>query len=769
MQILTGGFPAEYGGAQSGIVNVVTREGGARLAVSAESLYGPPGQRHFGNYLYDPATQPEFLAHTLPDGSLDPAWWTPERQSQVYDYRDVADRIVRGSVGGPLPFLGGRVFLAGQSNRTAYDYPHPIDARALDDVMGNVVLRPSAATRLRFSGLYSHGLHSTLQENGDFTNQAKYYRGWGSVLDTRHHLAAVNFTHVLSSALYYDVRLSTFGLDFRERPSDALRLGRSANPTLFGFQRFDGFEDEPFDAFSFVYDRRERVSDVSLVSAASWQVNAANFVKSGLELRVNTDREDRSFRFPSFTVDPRYWINRGLDETYHPIEAAAYLQDKMEFLGMILNLGLRYDYFNPNRDWFTTRDLFNLAVDPLFDPALDPDGDQVDANGRVRYSFDNVLAKPRAPVRSFHRVSPRIGVSFPISEGSVLHFNYGHYYQMPPLDRFFEFGYFRPLYIVQRQIAEDAAAAAEGREPRHVPSNTGDPERVAALSLDALRPEKTIAFEVGIAQDLGGVAVLNVIGFYKDVFDQTLPRVGLFDRTVRGFDPILGGISNVGFASNFSGDYGDGRGFEVNLRTLLSRFASLDLNYSFSRATQGRATPGRVAFDSTGTAALTYDDQASRRLARELTFSRPHIFRANLFLEVPDGLGPRWAARLLAGTSASFLARYVSGRAFTYLGPDDPADTVDNQRFPAIRQVDLRLARTFTLGANALSLYANVTNLFNTRNLRSYGDALFDAQATPNYIENGTVSTVDGGGYDISWQTYFPPRRTLFGVRYDFR
>ena len=142
LQILTGGFPAEYGGAQSGVVNVVTKEGGDRLEASAEYLYGPSGQRHFGNYLYDPATQKEFLDHTLPDGTLDPEWWTEERRSQVYDYRDLTDHIARASVGGPLPFWDGGVFLAGQFNRTAYTYPHPIDHRQLDDVMGNVVLRP---------------------------------------------------------------------------------------------------------------------------------------------------------------------------------------------------------------------------------------------------------------------------------------------------------------------------------------------------------------------------------------------------------------------------------------------------------------------------------------------------------------------------------------------------------------------------------------------------------------------------------------------------
>ena len=110
---------------------------------------------------------------------------------------------------------------------------------------------------------------------------------------------------------------------------------------------------------------------------------------------------------------------------------------------------------------------------------------------------------------------------------------------------------------------------------------------MAALTLEPPRPEKTVSFEVGIAQELGRYAVLNVVGFYKDVSDQVLPRVGLFDRTVFGYDPFDQDISNVGFASNFSGDYGDARGFEVNLRSLFSEYVSVDLNYSFSRSDRG--------------------------------------------------------------------------------------------------------------------------------------------------------------------------------------
>src|SRR5690606_28961977 len=345
--------------------------------------------------------------------------------------------------------------------------------------------------------------------------------------------------------------------------------------------------------------------------------------------RRNTYDERRSFRFPSFTTDERYWLNRGLDETYHPLQFAAYVQDTVEFRSMILNLGLRYDYFDPNRDWLPVTDLPVLALDPLYAPAPDPDGDQVDENGRVQYAFENVFDKPRAPAPSLHRLSPRLGVSFPITSGSVLHFNYGHFYQLPPLDRMFQFGYFRPVYIVECQYAYDhglpvgAGTDYERCTPgrTHAPSAPGDPERVVALSRDDLKPEKTVSFEVGLAQELG--------------------------------------------------DYGDSRGFEVNLRTLFSEHVTFDFNYSFSRSTLGRATPGRVVYDTTGTPTLIYDQEASRRLPSELTHSRPHIFRANLFLRYPTG-GGAWYDRLLDGASASFLGRYVSGRAFTYLGPDDP-------------------------------------------------------------------------------------------------
>lgn len=773
MQLLSGGFTAEYGEAQSGIVNIVTREGGDRLSGAAEYIYGLPGQRHFGNYLYDRETQKEFIDNRLDHGSLDPEWWTPYRQNQIYDYRNIPDHIAYVSLGGSLFDRGdqkGTFFAAAQLKREAYSLPRPRDTRDLNDVLANISIQLQPNMRLRITGLYSHEAHTTLQENADFTNQAKYYRGWGSVFDTYTYMGGINFTHALSPTLYYELRLSKYFFDSQEGPSEFTELGQSENPDIWGFQRYNGFPNEPFDAWAPVLKNHLQTGDLALTGNINWQMNSWNFIKAGFELRYFTMRQIESYRYPSYSLHPDDWLNRGLHETFHPIQLSAYLQDKMEFESMIINIGVRYDYFNPNRDWFVSRDIFNLALDPEFDPSLDPDGDQMDANGRVKYSFQNVLDKPREPARSYHMVSPRFGVSFPISDKSVLHFNYGHFYQMPALDRMFEFGYFRPEYIVKAQIAEREAAANEGREPRRIPSVEGDPERVVSLTIDPLRPEKTIMFEAGIRHNFDDFAVLGVTGYYKDMFDQTQPREGLFDRQVQGYDPFRGAIHpSIAYASHFSGDYADARGFEVTLTTLFSNIYTLDVNYSFSRATQGRATPGRIRFDQDGEPEFVWDVDVHKRIPIERSFSRPHILRANLYLQFPDSFGSSFPATLLRNLNTSLLFRYVSGQTFTYVGPEDPPDTFDNHRYPSIHTFDLRLEKSFGFGRmNRITVYSLITNLFDTKNVRSIGDILFDANAVRRYVEDGEVTKVDGGGYDISWQTYHERRRIYFGVRYNF-
>ncbi|MGE5498724.1 MAG: TonB-dependent receptor domain-containing protein [Syntrophothermus sp.] len=772
VQIMTGGFNAEYGEAQSGIVSIVTKEGEDDFSGSAEYIYGFAGQHHFGNYLYDYKTQKEFIAHTLPNGTLDPAWWTPERQAQTYDYTKIPDYTVNLSLGGPLFRLGDsklRFFTSAQLKQQAYTLPHPRDARKMENIMFNLSYNMEAI-KMKLTGFYNHDAHTTLQENGDFTNQAKYDRGWGSLLDTYSYFLDYNFTSVINTRLFYDLKLSTYWSNFKEKPSDFNIPGSSKQPTIWGFHRYDGYESEPFDHYNPVIYNDIMTGDISFHGSVNWQFDNNNLMKSGIEFHYNTYDERENYRLPSFTRDKSLWINRGLMQAFHPLQGSLYIQDKMEFESMILNVGVRYDYFNPNFNWFAPTSLYNLSVNPAYDASLDTDKDQVDNNGNVKYSFDNVLNKPRVKGKDYHMISPRIGVSFPITENSLLHFNYGHYYQMPVLDQMYELAYFRPVYIVTAMQKEAELAAKEGRAPRHIASNDGDPERVVAFTTESLKPQKTIMFEAGIKQNFENIAVLDVTAYYKDVFDQTQERLGLFDHFVYGWDPFRKQITpNTSFQSYISGDYGDSRGFEISLKTLFSSVITFDINYSFSKAAEGRATPRVIRVDEAGNIKYEWDVDVNKRIPVEKSYSRPHILRANMYLQYPQEAGLGLADRILEGTSLSLLYNFFSGQTFTYLLPDDPPDTYNNYRFPAIHTIDMRLEKQLSfLGNNSLSVYLYVSNLLNEKNLRSYGDALFDSQATKNYVEKGTVSTVDADGYDIGWQNYFDTRRISIGAKYSF-
>jgi len=781
IQVNTGGFPAEYGNVQAAVINTVTRSGTDKYHGSVEYIYGVPGQHHFGNNLYDQniyyktvngivqidsqRTQLEIIDNTLPDGTLDPNWWTPFRQSQVYDYTSIPDNTLYISFSGPIPFvtIGDfpiRFFLSSKIDQKAYVFPHPRDSRNSENFFAKFNY-DSPGTSFKLGGFYDHDAHSTLQENGDFTNQAKYYRGWGSIIDKYSYQAYLQWTHVLNPLLFYDLKLSSFYVNFVEAPSEYFVEGKSQNPTLFGFQRYDGFENEPFDQYTPSLHGNYVTGDISLVGSINWQIDNANLIKSGFELRYNTYDERENYRYPSFTSDPKYWINQGLGESFHPMQVSFYLQDKMEFESMVLNIGVRYDYFNPDLNWFDQTNLFNPSIDPLYNSNADPDGNFIDSLGRYKYSFDNVLAKPRSSARSYQFVSPRIGVSFPITENTLLHFNYGHYIQMPPVDQMYEFIYFRPVYIVEGMIANNTD---------YYPSTDGDPERVVAYTTAPLKPGKTIMFEVGVKHNFWDFAVLDVTAFYKDFFDQTQERIGLFDHFIQGYDPFRGDLTpNVFYSAFLTGDYADARGFEITMRSLFSPNFLFDLNYSFSTSVQGRATPRIVSIYQDGSTSYQWDSDVNKRIGIEKSFSRPHIFRANIMLSYPQQWNSGIVGTILKNTSISFLYQYISGQAFTYLQPDDPPDTYNNERYPATQLADFRFDKIFEIfGTQQLDLFIQITNLFNTKNLRSYGDAVFDANATKKFVEQGIVSTRDGAGYDISWQNYFDKRRVYLGAKYNF-
>ncbi len=172
-----------------------------------------------------------------------------------------------------------------------------------------------------------------------------------------------------------------------------------------------------------------------------------------------------------------YWLSRQLISPYdgrglfgneyhvYPSELAAYVQDKMEYKSAIVNLGLRFEYFNQGEQ------------------VAEEDTTSISIPGYDIISPEDLSREPHAKLS----LLPRFGISFPVTDRDVFHFFYGHFFQRP---RLFD------VYNQVNQVIDSAN------------SIVGNPN---------MDPERTISYEFGLRHQMGANTVLSVTGFFKDI------------------------------------------------------------------------------------------------------------------------------------------------------------------------------------------------------------------------------------------------------------
>ncbi|MBD3167480.1 TonB-dependent receptor [bacterium] len=144
---------------------------------------------------------------------------------------------------------------------------------------------------------------------------------------------------------------------------------------------------------------------------------------------------------------------------YAPWEGAVYLQDKMEFEGLIVQAGLRMDFVVHDQE----------VVDESKRRAERDEPGAVEAE---RWNY---------------QVAPRLGISHPITSKSKLYFNYGHFYQRPSF-----------LYYYKSTTTN----INEG--------TVGNPN---------LEFEKTVTYELGVHTQLSRDFTIQIAGYYRDIYD----------------------------------------------------------------------------------------------------------------------------------------------------------------------------------------------------------------------------------------------------------
>lgn len=469
----------------------------------------------------------------------------------------------------------------------------------------------------------------------------------------------VKFTQVLNSSTYYDVTLNQFGTRYDTNPGN---LRNTTKSNQFGDLFFD---EAPFGYYSGTssgigssmnmglgFSNSRDSSKVSTWSAKIdfvSQLDKFNNLKAGLEFIYTDNNVNYALIEPALP-------SSNTQSKWHtfPMRGSFYVQDKLEFEGMIANLGLRFEYSNPNGDWY--------VIDNPYSKAL---------SGALSSGIDTLLAK--AAVKPYFDVSPRLGIAFPISVDSKLYFNYGHFRSMPIPEN---------LYLLRRSTVTQAVTRLAN------PSNP---------------LPKTIAYELGYEHNLFDEYLVRVAGYYKDISSQ--PR--LVTYTSRD--------NSVSYSIPEPDSYEDIRGFEATITKNRGDWVRGFINYTYQVSTSGNFG---LASNSENPAIQRENERNKAFFEQNKPIPRPYArANIDIFTPLnwgPEVLG----IKLLEDLRLNLLATWRSGVYFSWTGPGGVAPSFDNNiQWKDSYSFDVRISKSFDIGPLNLEFFADMYNVFNLQQM----------------------------------------------------
>ena len=744
IQIQTGGFNAEYGNVRSGVINAVTKEGTRdHYSVTTTVRYRPPAPKHFGPSIYDPYSyfnRPYMDPAVCWTGTDNGAWdeytqrqypyfegWnavsertlqdddptndlTPEGAKRLYEWQhrrqgDIKkpDYVIDVGFCGPVPFVGEglgnlRFYVSHFRERDMFIFPLSRDSYTSNHTQLKLTADPTSSTKLTFTGLYGE-IHSvspyqwkttptgrvlrSQTEIADLLNSSSgnsilYMPGYFSPTSIYRSMVGIKFTHVLSSHIFYETsiqhninRYHTYKIRDRDTTKRYEPVpGYFVDEAPYGYW---GYSVSGIDGMSMGgWMNLGRDSTINSTTAFRFdltsQVNLRNQIKTGINIVYNNYDIKSSTYSPSMSTWTRSQVYN-----VSPFRVGAYLQDKLEFQGFIANLGVRLDYSDANTKWYVLED-----YDKYFSAGY---------GNKIEIEVPTESSKPS------WSLSPRLGVSHPITENSKLYFNYGHFRSEP-----------RSTYRFRLQ-----------RESNGLVTSIGNPN----LSL-----EKTIAYELGFAQNLFNMFLLNIAAYYKDVTNQP---GWIFYQNIN---------NSVQYYKAANNNYEDIRGIELTLTKLTGKWVSGFINYTYDVHTSGYF--GLTSY---------YEDPNKQRNYLRLNpyQEKPHpqpYARANIDFHTPNNFGPVWMGiNPFGGWNLNILAAWRAGSYTTY-NPHNIPGIVDNVQWRDWHNVDLRISKMFKLGKYNIKLYLDVTNALNTKYM-SYA-AFSDRYDWLDYLESLNFSWEEG-------------------------
>lgn len=616
-----------------------------------------------------------------------------------------ADYDFDASVSGPVPgvskYLGNLRFLASyRMNRNMYIIPLATDS--YQDYTGQLKLTSdiTKGMKLTIDGLMSQsdatannntgsggvissagGIGTLLQSSRTSFGDSRIFSSdyWPPSVVKRNMLGA-KLTNVISNSTYYVAQMSAFLSDYSTNPGRARnnsRIYEIVPGYYFADEAPFGFEDSSASGIGSNMRMGVGMSagrDSSKVAVYNGrfditsQINKYNNIKAGFEFTFTDNKVNYGAFDRYLPAGNTQFVWKTL-----PISGAIYAQDKIEYEGMIANVGLRLDYSNANSDWYVIDNPYHLAF-----------------SGEKSYLIDELLKKE--PAKAQILLSPRVGVAFPITETSKLYFNYGHFRQLPNP---------RNLYMLRKESYTKSI------------SEIADPN---------LPLQKTVAYELGYEQSLMEEYLIRVAGYYKDVSNQ--PRlVTFYSRD-----------NKVTYSQPRADSYEDIRGFEITLTKNRGEWIQGFVNYTYSVETSGffnfsqyyQNTAEQRRFEQ-----ITRENYQTKPVPQP--FARANI---DLFTPTAD-FGPEIAGvGLLTDWRMNVLGNWSSGYYYTWAGGGSASipGVQNNLQWEDFWSVDFRFSKNFKMGPVNLQIFCDVSNVFNIRYMNRYG--FIDGSDYDNYIKS---------------------------------
>ena len=727
IQLQSGGYTAEFGGANSAVVRTSLRTGGSKLMFTLDYQtddFAKPGSQFFG--------------------------------TTAFGYRNLV-----ATASGPAPYVPGlRFFFAGQHNymrdgQPMYIEPFRFEGLVSDGFGGRPaggLLPNDGVVEFKRNYLYNNWRKANtfqgtmvydinpvkLRFTGNYSFESSPLGGsWPAALESyfsaqRNPMDEVETvfgnlraTHVLNPKTFYEVGISytnTFHRTYDPAFGDSWWLYKdsiaNAQKGFTGFERrFMGplpwstivgleFNDPNTPLDQYIKDEQTSIAGtVDFVSqlSSNWEIKAGGRVErwlvrryaitnieqgmvylyglEGTTPRTFANAEERRVLFRKqagvdnygYDVDGNK-VDAGFDEPRKPLLASTYVQNKFEFKNLVLNVGVRYEYY----------DIANVMPADLVNPAYNETLDMIDES-------------KLAHTDPFAFLLPRISISFPATDKTVFYAQYGRYAQIPDLSR---------LYMGNGYLSTNVSPITR------FPNGRGAGGHATAF---LVKPERTTQFEIGIRQILSDNFAFTLSGFYKHVKD--LVQYNKFPT-----------LENPLFVTLRNQDFSTLKGLELTLELRRTQRLQASVNYTLSDAVGTGSDPTDFYVAVSDVTILSRFPVYTN----PLRYNQTH--RGQILLDYRFSKGD--GGPILEGMGLNLLMSFNSGHPYTRikelseLGQSNawnvgvrspsrrtPVEAVNNSTTPWIFSVDLNFSKMFYMNGLNLELYVNVLNLLDSKNI----------------------------------------------------